>query len=382
MFARHFVDNDDGIVFVSTNALMLNQPAESSAVGVAPKVILNAVTQTLGDGRDVSLPLLPTVRPQLQEGEFGMQFDFALPEIVRSGIKRCQGRLLGVEEKFSEWSTQHRYTYSSLAPRSYVLEVRAMDSRGNVAEISPFAFDVVPAWYASTAAGVVMAALLLAAIWALMSFVARHRTGRLQQDNLTLESRVALRTKELADANRRLETIAHIDGLTGIPNRRRLDEYLLVVWKICHEQQRPLSMLIIDVDHFKRFNDTQGHLAGDELLKKIAQRQQQCLRRTEDLLARYGGEEFLVMLPSADVAVARNTAETMRAAVGDSTLGATISIGVCCHVPDAALSPTALIAAADAALYAAKHAGRNRVVVCDEISEGAVAAASPVTTER
>jgi len=157
--------------------------------------------------------------------------------------------------------------------------------------------------------------------------------------------------------------MAHIDVLTGIPNRRRLDEYLGVVWEQCGDRGRPLSLLAIDVDRFKDFNDKQGHLAGDELLKQLALVLGHCLRRSEDLLARYGGEEFLAVLPGADLAVATTLAEKMRVEMEHSGLGATISIGVASRVPDASASLTELVARADAALYVAKKSGRNRVEV-------------------
>jgi diguanylate cyclase (GGDEF)-like protein len=169
------------------------------------------------------------------------------------------------------------------------------------------------------------------------------------------------RTRELEDANRRLETIAHVDGLTGIPNRRRLDDYLNSVWASSSVRGRPLAVLAIDVDHFKRYNDQHGHLAGDQLLKSLATRLTRCLRRTEDLIARYGGEEFIAVLPGADLEVASEVAELMRARVEESTLGATVSIGVASAIPGESARLEALVGDADAALYAAKHAGRNCV---------------------
>jgi diguanylate cyclase (GGDEF)-like protein len=163
--------------------------------------------------------------------------------------------------------------------------------------------------------------------------------------------------------------MAHVDGLTGVPNRRRLDEYLQAVWSNCREQSKPLSLLAIDVDHFKQYNDRRGHLAGDELLKDLVRECLGCLRRTEDLLARYGGEEFVVVLPGADVGVARTLAESMRAAVANSAMGVTVSIGVSSALPDDAALPTELFTRADEALYAAKRAGRNRVCVWGEAGQ-------------
>jgi diguanylate cyclase (GGDEF)-like protein len=359
-----YVGADGAMAFTSTHALLLHQPTPVVSIAPAPAVALRAVTQKLGVGADVSLPLRSKEPIRLHEGGFGLQFDFSLPEVVRPGVQSYQGRLVGAQDTFSEWSSQHRYLYSSLKPGTYALEVRARDSQGRVSEIEPYRFEVLPAWHATTGARMVIAILCVAAAWALMLLAARHRTRRLEHANATLESKVAARTRELADANRRLETMVHVDGLTGISNRRRLDEYLPVVWQLCREQERPLSILLLDVDHFKHYNDTHGHLAGDQLLQQIAQRLQHGLRRTEDLLARYGGEEFLVMLPGADAEVAHATGESMRAAIAESALGVTISIGTCSRVPDGVGSPQAMVADADAALYRAKRDGRNRVCAC------------------
>lgn len=356
-----YVGADGAMAFTSTHALLLHQPASVVTTAPAPVVALRAVTQKLGAGADVSLPLRPKEPIRLHEGSFGLQFDFSLPEVVRPGVQSYQGRLVGAQDSFSEWSSQHRYHYSSLKPGAYALEVRARDSQGRVSEIEPYRFEVLPAWHATTGARMVIATLCVAVAWGLMLLAARHRTRRLEHANATLENKVAARTSELADANRRLETMVHVDGLTGVSNRRRLDEYLPVVWQLCREQERPLSILLLDVDHFKQYNDTHGHLAGDQLLQQIAQRLQHGLRRTEDLLARYGGEEFLVMLPGADAEVAHATGESMRAAVAESELGVTISIGTCSRVPDGVGSPQAMVADADAALYRAKREGRNRV---------------------
>jgi two-component system chemotaxis family response regulator WspR len=146
-----------------------------------------------------------------------------------------------------------------------------------------------------------------------------------------------------------------------VANRRRLDDYLGVVWEQCRERGRPLSVLAIDVDHFKQFNDSRGHLAGDELLKQLVQRLNACLRRSEDLLARYGGEEFLVVLPGAERAVAQALAESMREALASSGLGVTISVGVASRIPAPDEPVTSVVEKADAALYQAKSAGRNCV---------------------
>ncbi|MBX5482055.1 MAG: diguanylate cyclase [Myxococcaceae bacterium] len=185
-----------------------------------------------------------------------------------------------------------------------------------------------------------------------------------QRENL--EHAVAERTRELSEANQRLEKLAVTDGLTGVFNHRRFQEALAQEVLRASRTQRRFSVMMVDVDHFKRFNDTFGHPAGDELLRRLARTLEQELRAT-DLIARYGGEEFAVVLPDTDKDVALAAAERLRAAVeADLNVpGAehkvTISVGLATYSADGD-TPQAILIAADRALYAAKHSGRNRVV--------------------
>ena len=167
-----------------------------------------------------------------------------------------------------------------------------------------------------------------------------------------------------------LRTQAFIDGLTGVSNRRRFDEALAAEWRRCRRDGAPLALLMIDIDHFKRYNDRYGHQAGDECLKAVAGAFRERLSRSHDLVARYGGEEFACVMPDSDIAGALAKAEELRVAVEDLKLPhedsptariVTVSIGVTSRVPDGDATPEDLVAAADAALYAAKNAGRNRV---------------------
>jgi diguanylate cyclase (GGDEF)-like protein len=169
---------------------------------------------------------------------------------------------------------------------------------------------------------------------------------------------------------------ARIDGLTQIANRRRFDEYLLQEWSRHIRMQQPLSLLLCDVDHFKLYNDGQGHQAGDECLKSVAKALSQCYR-AGDLVARYGGEEFAMVLPQTNRAGAVQVAERVRAAVAAAALlhtaspvcdRVTVSIGVACITPQPH-GPTdarTLVEEADRHLYLAKHRGRNQVSCEDE----------------
>ncbi len=182
--------------------------------------------------------------------------------------------------------------------------------------------------------------------------------------------RLAERTAELRNHNGRLAALARTDGLTGLANRRSFDVQLSAEWVRSGDRSHPLSLIMVDVDHFKLFNDTQGHPAGDEALKSVARMLAAACAGTPHLAARYGGEEFVVLMPDTDLPSATEFAENARRLVAAlaiphpsvPTRRLTASFGVASEIPEATGSPDNLISAADQALYEAKRLGRNRVV--------------------
>ena len=184
-----------------------------------------------------------------------------------------------------------------------------------------------------------------------------------------MAEQLAARESVLIEENRQLESLAQLDGLTGVANRRSFDARLRAEWGASARTSQPLSLLMIDVDHFKRFNDRYGHPAGDACLKTIAACLSKCELRRNDFIARYGGEEFAIVLPSLPSAAAMEIAERLRLGVFDLALEnsqspvdrITISVGVAELVGDGSKDAGALIEAADAALYNAKRRGRNIV---------------------
>jgi len=195
--------------------------------------------------------------------------------------------------------------------------------------------------------------------------------------NVHLEERVAERTRELAlanatltELNRRLETLSNTDGLLGIANRRHFNESLEQEWRRAQRERQPLSLLMIDVDYFKRYNDSHGHQAGDACLQSVAQAALSAMRRPADLLARYGGEELIVMLPGVGAQGAMEVAQAIRGNLaqrriphGNSPVAGqvTVSIGAATTTPSPESRQELLIAAADRSLYAAKEGGRDRI---------------------
>jgi diguanylate cyclase (GGDEF)-like protein len=170
---------------------------------------------------------------------------------------------------------------------------------------------------------------------------------------------------ELAMTNRRLEEVALLDPLTGIPNRRYAMDRIEQEWAAAQRGARPLACMLIDIDHFKRVNDTHGHDVGDLVLQRVADVLKHTAR-THDIVCRIGGEEFLMVCPDSDAVAAGQCAERLRQAVanmrvqvGNVSIMVTISLGVAA-MGTAMRGPKAMIKAADQAVYAAKQAGRNR----------------------
>lgn len=175
---------------------------------------------------------------------------------------------------------------------------------------------------------------------------------------------------QLVHQRRLLEQLASLDGLTGIPNRRQFDATLLKEWHRCQRNQQPLSLIVADVDFFKKYNDALGHAAGDRVLQEVAATLRQAARRPGDLVARYGGEEFVLLLPETDATSAQALAEGLQQllhskafAHPNSSLGPwlTMSMGGNTIVPSTTALDPEFFALADAALYRAKHQGRNQV---------------------
>ena len=178
--------------------------------------------------------------------------------------------------------------------------------------------------------------------------------------------------KDLMATNKKLEALAITDELTKLNNRRSFLDYMDIIWKQCHSLKFPIAVIMIDVDYFKKYNDSLGHLAGDNTLVAVAQCLKNQLKRETDFIARFGGEEFVCLLPYIDKTEALNIANSLVESVesmkiphpmSDHAKHVTISAGMAIVVPDDNNSQTQLLDEADKALYSAKQSGRNRVVV-------------------
>lgn len=177
--------------------------------------------------------------------------------------------------------------------------------------------------------------------------------------------------QELLRLQRELQELSFTDGLTGVANRRMFDSIMEVEWTNALRNRQPLSLIMVDIDHFKAYNDHYGHLQGDDCLRQVAQLLGSAATRARDFLARFGGEEFVLVLPETDEAAARTVAERCRTLIGEQHIphgapGAgpllTISLGVGTVVPEHGSAPSGFIDAVDRRLYQAKQDGRDGVV--------------------
>lgn len=208
---------------------------------------------------------------------------------------------------------------------------------------------------------------LAASMNQLIQWIDQHIT-ELEEARKTLEQRVAQRTIELQQALKKLKALVNLDGLTQIFNRRYFDESLQREWQRGRRDKSEISLIICDIDYFKIYNETYGHLGGDSCLQKVAQEIRRQVKRPSDVVARYGGEEFVILLPNTNLSGAltlaemiRNAIETMNISHENSLVSdnVTLSLGVSCKIPEQIEQYKELIKEADDALYEAKENGRN-----------------------
>ena len=328
--------------------------SEAEAVGSAAATFTPLALP--GPGRMLQVP--PghglVLRFSMVSMEAGAQFRYRLP---------------GVAPDWSPWGDAV-LAVRPLPAGAYRLEVEGRSRAGRDARPLMLEFEVLPQWYETWWVRVLAAVLAVLLVTGLVILLSRLRTRQYLAANRELEQRIAERTRALESANRQLTELATEDPLTGICNRRVLETGLRREWNRCMDNGQPLSALMIDVDHFKKFNDDHGHLEGDRTLRQVAQLLRSHHDEERELLARYGGEEFSLLLPGVDPAQARLRAEALRATVANSPLGVTVSIGVAGFVPDRHTERDRLLRLADGALYRAKRAGRDRVEVDTEGSRG------------
>jgi diguanylate cyclase (GGDEF)-like protein len=356
--------NKDGVLRVATwSGLLQFNPEEKQPVPIPLVLGFDLVTAESPDGEDVRhLPIVSQGKPiEIPEG-YRLHFRYGLVS-MDSGLQ-FRYKVHGIAETETWTDVADRDLFiKAITSGDYVLEVQARTHAGRMSSIASYRYRILPAWYERWWVELLGLLLLFGLIALAVQEFIRRRTQRYLEANRRLEARIAERTHELENVNKKLAELATEDALTGVSNRRALEQGLQREWYRCMDQRRPLSVLMIDVDHFKRYNDTHGHLEGDVLLRAIAQRLQSEHDPKRELLSRYGGEEFALLLPGVHLDEAQRRAEQVRAAMQEHAGGATVSIGVAGFVPSVQSESATLLRRADAALYRAKRAGRNRVEI-------------------
>jgi diguanylate cyclase (GGDEF)-like protein len=317
-------------------------------------------------------PAEGTDTPVVEEGRWRVEFGIRTNWYVDEAVCTMRYRLLGFDSHWTGFVPIAAITYSSLPPGTYTLEV---ELRSPIAGIGPtralHTFEV----RGKLSAFAHRLVRMLPESVGRNGFYARLSRARLDRKKRELEQMVRIGTIELQGVNEKLKVahdelniLAHSDPLTGIANRRSFERAFDAAFERASATAGNLSVIMIDIDHFKRYNDHYGHAGGDEVLKRVGEALKCGLRRTDDMFARIGGEEFAILLPNADAKSARRVAERVNLAVralniphGSSPTAdcITISAGVASFNAKTE-NKDALIAEADQQLYRAKAAGRDR----------------------
>jgi diguanylate cyclase (GGDEF)-like protein len=317
----------------------------------------------LVDGREVD----PDRVGELGPGVERIELHYAGMSYVAPAAVRYRYRIDGFDRDWVDAGASRAAYYTNLPAGNYTFRVIASNNDGlwnnNGASIS---FALLPRWYET----LWFRTLVALATFGLLIAVYQLRVWRLRNRASALTDEIAARTAALRSANAELTRLASLDGLTRIANRGAFDDRLAEAWSEHRRAGSPLAVLLCDIDAFKAYNDTYGHLAGDTSLAAVAGALAQRVRSPADLAARYGGEEFALLLADCGAAeaagIAQHLLDTVRALQiehrsSNAAGHVTISIGVAVLVPDDTNQPDTLVRRADEALYRAKAQGRDRV---------------------
>lgn len=352
----------DGTLAFATMAgvAFVGDPGRSDQVPPPPRpFVVGAVIDDLRFSIEDGLVVPPGARRTTLE--------VAAPTMVGVEQVEVRARLAGTE-RWDELGQAREISYTNLKPGRATLELQSSRDGRRWSGATRFPIRVEPRWDQTWLFRGLLALVFLASGPAFY----RVRMARVKQRELELERLVEERTEELRVTNLRLEHLSTTDALTGLANRRRFDAALDREWRRATRAKEPVSVLFVDADRFKFYNDDFGHAAGDDCLRELARVIEDHARRAGDVAARYGGEEFCVLVPGAPVEVAWALGEGVRRSVEE--LGrphprspggnvVTVSVGVATVRPESGDSPDVLLRAADKALYAAKKQGCNRVIV-------------------
>ncbi|WP_228893759.1 ligand-binding sensor domain-containing diguanylate cyclase [Pseudoduganella aquatica] len=369
--------SDGTLYFGGVHGMTAVTPRSVRSDTVAPQVAITDITvfnRSLGEGQrsegaelqgPVTAPRVLTLSAQASV----FSIEFAALHYTDPGQNRYAYQLAGFDRDWVLADASHRNaSYTNLYPGTYTFRVRAANHRG-VWSAEPASMTIVitppfwQRWWFRAGLGLLVLGGLLAAH--------RWRIRRLTRRQAELAALVTARTAALEESNRKLAALSTTDGLTGVRNRRGFDEALAAEWRRAARTGQTVALSLLDVDHFKKYNDHYGHLAGDTCLRTVAELITKHGRRSTDLVARYGGEEFALLAAATNAADAFGVAQDICAELArlalphaDAPLGiVTISIGVAVLAPTDDNTEEMLVALADQALYRAKEKGRNQALL-------------------
>ncbi|MET0208728.1 MAG: diguanylate cyclase, partial [Burkholderiaceae bacterium] len=356
------VDAQGQVWLPSSSGLVIIDPDRLPGGGATPQVRISGISV---DGQPVRDPGAGVLA--LPPGPVALSVSYTASTLREADRARFRFWMEGLSKRWTDVGGDRELAFPALTHGRYRLRLAvSVDGERWRESETPLTLQIRPrfhetGWFVALAGA---GSLLLFAV------MVRLRTRQLRQRQDEMERLVALRTEELREANEHLQRLSFSDATTGLANRRRFNEAVAEEWRRARRAGTSLGLVLADVDAFKRYNDQQGHLKGDDCLAAVASVFAEAIGRAGDLAARYGGEEFVVLLPGADHAAAMAVAHSIRAEVEALEIShpaspvspfVTISLGVAACVPMGDRTLESLLAEADAALYRAKREGRNRV---------------------
>jgi diguanylate cyclase (GGDEF)-like protein len=353
---RFWFPTQDGIAIVDPSVEVFN--------AIAPPLAIESVSvggSKIPSGGDI----------ELQPGDRNIEISYTGLSLLRSSQMRFKYKLEGLDEDWTDAGGRRTAYYSYLPPGNYHFRVIAANSDGVWNDVGTSIEITAQPYFYQTRLFILLCALAIAVAILLAWQISVQQMKRREKK---LTELVDERTQELKDANESLQLLANSDGLTRIGNRRMFEKFLADEWHRAIRFKTEISLILLDIDHFKLYNDTYGHLVGDECLKQVADVLLSCIHRPTDLLARFGGEEFAIILGGTDspgaLTVAEEAMEKIRALdiLHENSLAGkrlTVSGGVATMLAYVGEDETKLVKSADDALYDAKANGRNRIVSSD-----------------